>query len=153
VAQQQDVTNEVRAFMNDVARDVTQNGVTAWRKHFEDSPSFFMAVNGEMVFPDSQSFTQGMPNLARTFKRIDLKWGEEIRVDPLTVRLASVGTAYHEELAYVSGIDGGLAHAKGFFTALAEKRGEHWQFRNVHWSASIPAPIPAAAASSNTKEK
>jgi hypothetical protein len=149
-AQQQAVTTEVRAFMNEVAQDVTQNGVTAWRKYFEDSPAFFMAVNGALVFPDSQSFTQAIPNLASTFKRIDLKWDGDARVDPLRIDLATVASSYHEKL---TGADDQIMPSDGFFTALAEKRGGQWQFRNVHWSVPVPAPIPAAAPSPKTKEK
>jgi hypothetical protein len=144
-AQQQTVTDDVRAFMNDVAQNVTQNGVTAWRKHFKDSPSFFMAVNGALAFQDSQTFTQALPNLTRMFKRVELKWSD-VRVDPLTISFATIGSSYHEML---TGPDDQVTPSEGFFTALAEKRGGQWQFRNVHWSA----PIPAAGASPSTKEK
>jgi hypothetical protein len=135
-AQQQTITNDVRSFMNEVAQDVTQNGVTAWRKHFEDSPAFFMAVNGALAFPDSQSFTQGMPKLASMFKHIELTWGNGVRVDPLSVSFATVASLYHEKL---TDADGHVMQSDGFFTALAEKRGGQWQFRNVHWSVP-PAP-------------
>lgn len=135
--QQQHITNDVRRFMQDVAHDVTQDGPMAWRKHFEDTPSFFMAVNGEMAFPDSQSATQGIQNVARTYKKINLQWGDDVRVDPLTPGLASVATAYHD---FITLADDQHLDSKGFFTAVAENRAGQWQFLNVHWS--VPAPLP-----------
>ena len=47
------VENDVRAFMRAVAHDVTQDGPAAWRKHFADSPAFFMAVR---VDPLAENF-------------------------------------------------------------------------------------------------
>ena len=32
----------------------------AWRKHFADSPDFFMAVNGKLVFPNGQAAAQAI---------------------------------------------------------------------------------------------
>jgi hypothetical protein len=148
-AQQQAVTNDVRAFMNGVAQDVSQNGVTAWRKHFEDTPSFFMAVNGAVAFQDSQSFTQALPGLTRMFKRVELKWND-VRIDPLTTSFAIVGSSYHEML---TGPDDQVMPSDGFFTALAQKVGAQWQFRNVHWSALIPSPLPTTPPSPSAKEK
>jgi hypothetical protein len=30
---------------------------------------------------------------------------------------------------------------RGYFTGVAEKRGDHWQLRNAHWSVA-PAAAP-----------
>jgi hypothetical protein len=65
------------------AHDVTQDGPTAWRRHFADSPSFFMAVNGRLVFPNSAAATAGIQNVARTIKQIELRWGDDLPIDPL----------------------------------------------------------------------
>lgn len=58
-----------------MARDVTQEGPAAWRKHFADSPSFFMAAEGCLVFPNSQAATLAIQDLTRTIKYIELRWG------------------------------------------------------------------------------
>jgi hypothetical protein len=136
--EQQAVRADVRHLMSDVAHDVTQNGPIAWRSHFEDVPSFFMAVNGQMMFSDNQSASQGTQNVAHLFKHIDLTWGE-VRVDPLSLRFASVASPYHETL---TGSDDHVMQSDGFFTALAEKHDGQWQFRNVHWSVPVPAAVP-----------
>jgi hypothetical protein len=142
VEEQQTVTGGVRHLMTDVAQDVTKNGPIAWRSHFEDVPSFFMAVNGQMMFSDSQSVTQGIQNVARMFKHIDLTWGE-VRVDPLSSQFASVASPYHETITTA---DDQVLQSDGFFTALAEKRDGQWQFRNVHWSVPVPAAVPTPTA-------
>ena len=133
--QGQVIRDSVRRFVLDVARDISQEGPTAWRKHFVDSPSFFMAVNGQLVFANSESATQGIQSFARTIQHIDLRWGDDIRVDPLGADLAVVATPWVEVQTDLKGHD---VTTSGFFTALAEKRNGQWQFRNAHWSEPVP---------------
>ncbi len=71
-AQKHRIEDSVKHFVLDVAHDVSQEGPTAWRRHFADSPAFFMAVNGHLVFPNSQSATEGIQNFAHTVQHIDL---------------------------------------------------------------------------------
>ena len=54
-AQTATVQANVRTFAQAVAHDVTQDGPGAWRKHFSQSPSFFMVVEGHMAFPNRES--------------------------------------------------------------------------------------------------
>ena len=42
-----------RMFMRTVAHDVTQEGPLAWLKFFDTGPGFFMAVNGQLAFPNA----------------------------------------------------------------------------------------------------
>jgi hypothetical protein len=140
-AEQQSITDNVRHLMLDVAHDVTQEGPSAWRRRFEDNPNFFMAVNGQMAFHDSQSTAQGIQDAARIFKHIDLQWGNDIRVDPLASDLASVAATYHEVLTLANSPDAAPMDSTGFFTALVELRNGQWLFRNVHWS--VPAAPPS----------
>jgi hypothetical protein len=90
------VEQGVRAFARAVAHDVTLEGPAAWRRHFAESPSFFMAAEGHLVFPDSASATAAIQDLARTIKQIELQWGDDLRVDPLAPDLAVVAASYHE---------------------------------------------------------
>src|SRR5206468_8235088 len=53
------VEQDVRRFASTVARDVTQKGPAAWQKHFADGPSFFMASEGRLQFPNRQSAAHG----------------------------------------------------------------------------------------------
>jgi len=132
------VEREVRAYAQTVAHDVTQEGPAAWRRHFAESPAFFMAVDGRLVFPDSAAATAGIQDLTRTLKHIELQWGDDLRVDPLTPDLAVMAASWHEVLVDSAGKS---VNANGFFTGLAEQRSGRWQFRNVHWSSAGP---PAA---------
>jgi hypothetical protein len=134
------VDEGVRVFMRAVAHDVTQDGPSAWRKHFADDPAFFMAAEGVLVLPNSAAATATIQELTRSIKHIELQWGEDLRVDPLTADFAVVGCTYHELRVDTNGqrID-----ERGYFTGTAELRDGRWQFRNAHWSVIVPpSPVP-----------
>jgi hypothetical protein len=132
-----EVVSAVRSFMQSVARDVTTEGPTAWQKEFADDPAFFMAADGSLAFPDRQAATTGIQALPNIIKKIELHWGDDLRVDVLTPDLAMVAASYHELQTDPQG------HQKadnGFFTALVEfTPAGRWQFRNAHWSSAPPA--------------
>ena len=130
-AQAAKVQLDVRAFAQVVAHDVTQDGPIAWRRHFSDGPSFFMAAEGNMAFPNSEAATSGLQEVARRIKHIELKWVDDLRVDPLTPDLAVFATPWHEVQVDAAGKQ---VDEAGFFTAIVEYRNGHWQFRDVHWS-------------------
>ena len=131
-----EVAHDVQSFTRSVADNVTQQGPSAWQRYFENSPSFFMAVDGHIQFPDGASAQAAIPSLARTIKRIELQWGDSLRVDPLTQELAVVAVPWHETLAFSNG---SRQDSSGYFTAVAERRDGRWQFRNAHWS-TVPPP-------------
>lgn len=128
----QEVERSARAFMQSVARDVTQQGPTAWRKYFSHGPRFFMASGGHLVFPDYPAADKAITGLAATIKHIDLAWGSDVRVDPLSPTLAVVATPWHE----VRTVTSGRVEDSGFFTGVVEYMDGHWQFRDVHWSVA-----------------
>jgi hypothetical protein len=127
----------VRAFAQAVAHDITQEGPSAWRRHFADSPAFFMASEGHLAFPNSASATAGIRDFAGTIKQMELRWGDDLRVDPLTPDLAVVAASWREVRV---GTDGRRVEEAGFFTGTAEHRDGRWQFRNAHWSVAAPPP-------------
>jgi hypothetical protein len=133
-----EIEKEVRAFAQDVARGVTREGPTAWRRYFSESPEFFMAAEGRLAFPNGASAIAAIPDLARNIRRIDLQWGEELRVDPLTPDLAVMGTPYSE---IRTGATGARVSEAGYFTGTTEFKGGHWQFRNAHWSVVVPPAV------------
>jgi hypothetical protein len=128
------VDRAVRAFMQNVSHSVTQDGPLAWIKYFDDSPAFFMAVNGQMAFPNASAAQEGTRKFAQTIRQIELKWGDDLRVDPLTNEYAVVGVSWREVQVDTAGH---TVTETGYFTALAEYRDGHWQFRNAHWSAPV----------------
>ncbi len=131
------VDGGVRSFARDVAQDITQNGPTAWRKHFADTPAFFMAADGHLVFPSSAAATTGIQNLPQMIKQIELRWGDDLRVDPLTADLAVLATSYREVL---TSPEGKRTDSAGFFTGVAELRDGRWEFRDAHWSDAVQSP-------------
>ena len=102
-----------------MAGDVTQNGSTAWRRHFADTPPFFVASEDKLVFPDSPSATTGIRDLPRWIQSIELQWGSDLRVDPLTPNLALMAASFHELLVSPAGE---RTDEHGFFTGIAEYR-------------------------------
>ena len=126
---------DVRKFMAQVAFDVTQDGPLAWLKHFEKGPAFFMAVNGQLAFPDSNAAKVGTKEFARRIRHIELKWGQDLRVDPLTADFAVVATSWREVQ-----IDSARHRVEesGMFTGIVELRDGRWQFRDAHWSSPLP---------------
>jgi len=133
--QQTVVTQNVQAFMDTVAKNITQNGPGDWRKHFVDDPAFFMAADGNLVYANSDAATKGMQDLTNMFKAIELHWGGTPRVDPLTPTLAMVANPYSEVLTTS---DGQQLKSDGYFTGLVQNQNGTWKFRNAHWSASGP---------------
>jgi hypothetical protein len=98
-----------------------------------------MASEGQLVFPNRAAATAAIQNLEETVKQIELKWGDDLRIDPLTKNLAVVATSYHEVRVSTDGL---RIEENGFFTGIAEYRGGRWQFRNAHWSVIAP-PVAA----------
>src|ERR1700730_888683 len=78
------VDQAVGGFTQPVSHSVTQYGPTAWIKYFDASPAFFMAVNGQMAFPNAAAAQEGTRTFAQTIRHIELKWGDDVRLDPLT---------------------------------------------------------------------
>jgi hypothetical protein len=131
------IDESARTFMHTVARDVTQEGPLAWLKFFNTGPEFFMAVNGQLAFPNAAAAKEGTQNFARTINRIDLTWGDDLRVDPLTAELAVVAASWREIQVDKAGH---RIEEAGYFTALVEYRHGRWRFRDAHWSAPISPP-------------
>jgi hypothetical protein len=131
------VDASVRAFMHTVSHDVTQEGPLAWLKFFNTGPEFFMAVNGQLAFPNAAAAKEGTQNFAGTINRIDLRWGDDLRVDPLTAELAVVASSWREIQVDKAGH---RIEETGYFTGLADYRDGRWRFRDAHWSAPVSPP-------------
>jgi hypothetical protein len=139
-AQAASIADSVRAFADSVAHGVTARGPAAWRGYFADTAAFFMASEGQLVFPSSDSATKGIKALEQVIARIELTWGGTVHVDPIAPGLAVMATTYHEVR-----VDrmGKVVDERGFLTGLVEHRAAGWQFRDAHWSvASPPSAVP-----------
>ena len=105
-----------------------------WIKYFDASPAFFMAVNGQMAFTNTVAAQEGTRKFAQTIRHIELKWGDDLRVDPLTNEFAVVAVSWREIQVDTAGHS---VTETGYFTGLAEYRERHWQFRDAHWSSPV----------------
>jgi hypothetical protein len=139
-----EVTGDVRVFALEVAQDVTLRGPGAWARHFSTAPEFFMASQGTLQFANGTAAAEGIEALTHTLKRIDLRFGDDLRVDPLTADYAVVAASFTEVLTDEAGHE---TPVSGYFTALAERRAGAWVLRNAHWSLH-PAAEGADASSS-----
>jgi hypothetical protein len=128
------VDQAVRTFMQTVAHSVTQDGPMAWIKYFDTSPAFFMAVNGQIAFPTTAAAQEGTRTFAQTIRHIELKWGDDLRVDPLTNEFVVVAVSWREIQVDTAGHS---VTETGYFTGLVEYREGRWQFRDAHWSSPV----------------
>lgn len=128
------VDRAVRGFMQSIANSVTQDGPLAWLRYLDARPVFFMAVDGQMAFPSGAAAQEGTRKFAQTIRHIELKWGDDLRVDPLTADLAVVAGSWREIQVDTAGH---RADEAGYFTGLAEYREGRWQFRDAHWSSPV----------------
>jgi len=126
------VERGVQQFMAQVAQDVTREGPAAWRKEFSGGPEFFMASDGKLAFANGQAAMQGIEGVAQMIKHIELKWGNDLKIDALTPNLAAVGTSWAEER---EDAQGHRVKESGYFTGVVELRDAKWVFRDVHWSS------------------
>jgi hypothetical protein len=129
------IDRDVRAFALAVAQDVTKDGPLAWPKYLDGGPSFFLAANGQWGFRDGASVAAGMQSFASAVPHVELHWGDDLRVDPLTPDLAVMAASYRE--IQVSA-NRSRTEQSGFFTGTLEYRDGRWRFRNQHWS--VPGP-------------
>lgn len=65
------VERAVRAFMQTVSHSVRQDGPVAWIKYFDASPAFFMAVNGQMAFPNAAAAQDGTRKFAQSIVKLN----------------------------------------------------------------------------------
>ena len=137
-ATRSDVNDSVRQFARQVEHDVTREGPAAWHRYFVISPAFFMASNGQLVFSSGTAAAHGIDDLSRSIKSIQLRWGDDLRVDALSNDLAVLATSW-SELRVMA--DGTRLTDHGYFTAVAERRNGQWKFRDAHWSA-VPPKTP-----------
>jgi hypothetical protein len=130
------IKERVKGMMANIETDVSKNGPRAWLNYFEDTPDFFMANEGQLVFKDHQSaraFIIG--TVVKIIPYIKLRW-EHIRIDPLTSNLASIGADFHEDQVTNTGKKLSI---DGYFSGIAHYEGHDWKLRNAHWSVKAPA--------------
>jgi hypothetical protein len=125
------VIDSVRRMTANLINDLSNHGPVAWLNYFEESPDFFMVSSGQLAFKDYQSGKTFIEDtLVKYFVKINLQLNQ-LRIDPLTSNLASIGAGFHEELFDSTGK---MALADGYLTALVKQTNQGWKFRNLQWS-------------------
>lgn len=125
------VQGKVNKLMDSIAADVSAKGPGVWLNYLQDTSYFFMADNGQLAFKDYKSAVKFVQDtLVKSMPKVSLKWSN-VRIDPLTDNIASIGAGYHEDVtdtaAKVTALD-------GYFTATAVQVNDEWKLRNMHWS-------------------
>jgi len=126
--------DSVVRFAGRIPMALAEEGPIAWLRYFDDEPTFFMASDGQMVFPSRDSATAFVRHLAETVSAIDLEW-EEFRVEPLAPGLAEIATAYQETITDTAGT---TSNFRGYMTAVACHTSDGWRLRSLHWSSPVP---------------
>jgi hypothetical protein len=126
------VQNSVQFMADSIAKTVSKEGPAAWLRYFENAPEFFMAADGQLVFPDINTATSFINiTLIKMMPEIQLRWSN-IRIDPLTINLASISAAYHED---ITDSTGKMTPHDGYFTGITHQTSQGWKLLNAHWSS------------------
>lgn len=127
------VKNNVQKMMDSVSENISLNGPIAWLEHFENSPEFFMASDGQLVFPNIDSAESFIRNiLVNRIHKIKLEWSD-VQVDPISISFAGVAANWHEDITDSANK---TVSQSGYFTAIAVNTSNGWRLRNAHWSAT-----------------
>ena len=130
--QASEIQDSVHIMIESIAKDVSREGPVAWLRYFENAPDFFMASDGQLVFPNIDTATNFIKNiLVKSMPKIELRWSN-IRIDPLANKLASISANYHEDIADHTGT---MTPHDGYFTGIAHQTSQGWKLLNAHWSS------------------
>jgi hypothetical protein len=122
---------QINTLAVNIETGISKNGPIGWLTYFEDTPDFFMASNGDLVFKDYKTAHSFISNvLIKTISKIKLNWAN-IRINAFGENWGSIGADFHEELIDPSGK---IIAINGYFTATAHKTSSGWKLRNVQWS-------------------
>jgi hypothetical protein len=132
--QASEIQDSVQLMFESIARNVSREGSVAWLRHFENGPDFFMAADGQLVFPNIDTATNLINNVVvKSMPKIELRWSN-IRIDPLAHKLASISAVYHEDITDPTGK---MTPHDGYFTGIAHQTPQGWKLQNAHWSSLV----------------
>jgi hypothetical protein len=130
------IQDSVRDLTSAIARDLERDGPTGWLAYFVDGPEFFMASDGQLVFPSIDSATSFIRGFAPGVAHMELVW-EEMRIDPLFPGAAVLAASYREVITDTAGSE---SRFQGYFTGVAVHTSTGWRLRDLHWSSPAPTP-------------
>lgn len=62
-AQSSVIKDSVNRMVQTIAKSISDEGPLAWLRYLENSPDFFMAADGQLVFPDNNAATNFLKNI------------------------------------------------------------------------------------------
>src|SRR5690349_12465364 len=69
------IKDSVQQMTESIAKNVSLEGPVAWLRYFENSPDFFMASGGKLVFPNIDTATKIINTiLVKRILKIELRW-------------------------------------------------------------------------------
>lgn len=126
--------DSVEQLFEAIPEGLAADGPIAWLRHFEESPEFFMASAGRLVFPSSDSAETFVTDLSRRIAAIQLRW-IDLRVVPVNPGIAVVRASYEETVTDTAGIDVSFG---GYMTGVARHDNQGWRVQHLHWSSPGP---------------
>ena len=128
------VQDSVQFMVESIAKNISNEGPIVWLRYFENAPDFYMASDGQLVFPNIDTATSFINNkLINLMPDIQLRWSN-IRIDPLTINLACISAAFHED---ITDSTGQMTPHDGYFTGIAHQTSRGWKLHNAHWSSIV----------------
>lgn len=125
------VQDSVRLMAEAIAKDISREGPVAWLRYFENTPGFFMASDGELVFPNYDSAKNFInTTLVKSISKIELHWSN-MRIEPFSGEFAGLAAIFHEDITDAAGK---TFPQDGYFTALAHQTKQGWKLQHAHWS-------------------
>ncbi len=85
--------DSVEQFFESIIGGLSEDGPIAWLQYFEESSEFFMASDGKLLFPSSDSAKAFVRGLSQKISAIQLRW-IDLRVAPISPGTAVVGASY-----------------------------------------------------------
>ena len=122
---------EITSLARAAEKGISASGPKAWLNYFENSPDFYMASDGNLVFkdyPSAQSYIT--ETLEYSIPSVKLKW-DNLKVYVLSPDFGSIACGFSEQL---TNNEGKIVNVSGYFTATVHKTTSGWKIRNVHWS-------------------
>jgi hypothetical protein len=121
----------VEAFFEGIPSALAAGGPAAWLDVFDDTPSFFMASDGSLVFPDRATAETFLADFAPRVRTMSLAWIEP-RFTMLAEGVVAVASAYVETIAMTDGTESTFA---GYVSGVIRASADEWKLQHLHWSS------------------
>ncbi|MCA8978055.1 MAG: nuclear transport factor 2 family protein [Planctomycetes bacterium] len=120
---------EIRRDLESIPAALAARGPNGWLGHC-DPADFRMISDGAVKFASFGELRTAMAGFAMTVRAMELNW-RDLRIEPMTDRLAWFSTAYDER---ITDTVGGESTFDGSVTGMLRRVGNRWLITRLHWS-------------------